>query len=424
MRNLPSKTFCSLPWTHLNVQPNGDIYPCCMSPYNQPIGNTRTDTLEEIWNGEKMRTIRKQMLTGERPDACQRCFLLEDNGVVSPRTHHTEFFEDRINEFVSKTNPDTGEYSEFKLRYWDFRWSNKCNFKCRMCGVYSSSKWFEDAKAVHNHEAPNNGVFQFNVNSRENVFELVDKFIYDVEEIYFAGGEPLVMDENYLILEKLIAAGRTDVHLRYNTNFSHLKYKKWDLFDMWMKFQNDPKGRVSLFASLDAAGELAEVARSGTNWPRVEENLKKCIQAGINVIFAPTVSLINMYHIDELINAAHRVGLYPGGFSVHNLLTDPSYYDIRLIPNDIKEKFIKKMEHFRDTAAPPGYANLIDRILQIWLDFINQDFPGNREEAEFSLYRVTTILDERRGEDFIKVNPQYTEWFKDIEKRYNSSKVI
>lgn len=417
MNNLPSKTFCSLPWTHLNVQPNGDIYPCCMSPYNQPIGNTSKDTLEEIWNGDKMKTIRKQMLNGERPEACKRCFLLEDNGVVSPRTHHTEFFEDKIEEFVSKTNPETGEFSDFKLRYWDFRWSNKCNFKCRMCGVYSSSKWYEDAIAIHGLRPENNGVFNFNLNSREDIFKYVDKFIYDVEEIYFAGGEPLVMDENYLILEKLIEAGRTDVFLRYNTNFSHLKYKKWDLFDMWMKFQRDPKGKVTLFASLDAAGELAEVARSGTNWARVEDNLRKCIQAGIHVVFAPTVSLINMYHINELIDVAAKIGLPPGSFSVHNLLTDPGYYDIRLLPDSIKESFIKKLTHYRDHEAPQGYRGLVDKILEIWTDFIKQDFPGDRIQEEHTLLRITKQLDERRKESFLKVNPQYTEWFAEIESR-------
>lgn len=420
IKNIPSETFCSLPWTHLNVQPNGDIFPCCMSPYDKPIGNTSRDTLEEIWNGNEMKLIRKQMLSGKRPAACARCFNLEDNGVISPRDHHTRFFEDRIEEFVANTNKETGEYNDFKLRYWDFRWSNRCNFKCRMCGVFSSSKWYEDSKIIHGHEDESKGVFQFNINSKENVFELVDKFIYDVEEVYFAGGEPLVMDENYLILEKLIAAGRTDVKLRYNTNFSHLKYKKWDLFEMWMKFQNDPKGNVSLFASLDAAGELAEVVRNGTNWIKVEANIKRCIEAGIGVIFSPTVSLLNMYHIDKLIEAADRVGLYPHSLSVHNLLTDPSYYDIRLLPDYLKESFINKLKNYKEDGCPHNFKVIVQRILDVWGDYINQEFPGDRNHSEIQLVKITEKLDELRNEDFLGVNPQYTEWFNEIKKRMNN----
>jgi sulfatase maturation enzyme AslB (radical SAM superfamily) len=246
---------------------------------------------------------------------------------------------------------------------------------------------------------------------------LVDKFIYDVEEIYFAGGEPLVMDENYLILEKLIEAGRTDVTLRYNTNFSHLTYKKWDLFDMWMKFQNDPKGSVSLFASLDAAGELAEVVRNGTNWPRVEENLKKCIDAGINVVFSPTVSLLNMYHIDKLIESAERVGLNPNSFSVHNLLTDPQYYDIRLLPDYLKESFINKLKNYKENGCPNNFKIIVQKIIDVWGDYIHQEFSGDRFYWEKELIRITEGLDKLRNEDFLRVNPQYTEWFADIKKR-------
>ena len=415
--NIPSKSFCTLPWTHLNIQPNGDIYPCCMAPYNKPIGNISKTTLEEIWNGDDMKNIRKEMLSGKRPETCKRCFLLEDNNIISPRTHHNHFFKDRIEHFVENTNPETGEFNEFKLKYWDFRWSNRCNFKCRMCGVFSSSKWYEDAKVIHGHDSETKGVYQFNINGKENVFDLVDKFIYDVEEIYFAGGEPLVMDENYLILEKLIEAGRTDVTLRYNTNFSHLTYKKWDLFDMWMKFQNDPKGSVSLFASLDAAGDLAELVRSGTNWPKVEENLKKCINAGINVVFSPTVSLLNMYHIDKLIEAAERVGLNPNSFSVHNLLTDPLYYDIRLLPDYLKESFINKLKNYKENGCPINFKIIVQKIIDVWGDYINQEFSGDRFYWEKELIRITEGLDNLRNEDFLLVNPQYTEWFADIKKR-------
>ena len=89
-----------------------------------------------------------------------------------------------------------------------------------MCGVYSSSKWHQEAMELHGDTtgADTKGVLEFNSNGKEDVFKQVDRFINDVEEIYFAGGEPLVMEEHYLILEKLIAAGRTDVRLRYNTN--------------------------------------------------------------------------------------------------------------------------------------------------------------------------------------------------------------
>ena len=94
MSKIPSKTFCTLPWIHLNTQPNGDIYPCCMAPYGDSIGNTKDNTLKEVWNGDDMKSIRKDMLKGERPKACSRCFLIEDTGMHSPRHTHNKLFND------------------------------------------------------------------------------------------------------------------------------------------------------------------------------------------------------------------------------------------------------------------------------------------------------------------------------------------
>lgn len=415
-------TFCILPWLHLNVQPNGDIYPCCMAPYGDNIGNTSTHTLEEIWNGPEMNMIRKQMMRGDRPHLCQRCFLIEDNGLNSPRFTHNDYFKNRITEVLDDTNPDTGEVKDFKLRYWDFRWSNICNFKCRMCGVYSSSKWHQEAVELHgdNTAIPSKGILEFNSNGKENVFAQVDKFINDVEEIYFAGGEPLVMEEHYLILEKLIAAGRTDVRLRYNTNFSHLKFKKWDLFAMWQKFLDDPKGQIQLFASLDAVGELAEVIRDGTKWSKVYQNIKRCQETDIKIYFSPTISILNMFFIEELIDVAAELKIDRDKVNVNNLLTTPDCYDIRLLPDYLKEELLDKLRDYRDNRCPDSYKVVMNYAYNSWETFIKEEFKGDRYTAEKELLRQTVYLDISREQDFLKVNPQYTKWFQDIRQRLNT----
>ena len=32
INNKDNKTFCMAPWTHMNIGPNGDVYPCCLMP--------------------------------------------------------------------------------------------------------------------------------------------------------------------------------------------------------------------------------------------------------------------------------------------------------------------------------------------------------------------------------------------------------
>ena len=414
--NQISKSFCVLPWVHLNVQPNGDIYPCCMAPYGKSIGNTTDNTLEEIWNGDDMKTIRKEMLVGERPKLCERCFLIEDSGLLSPRNTHNHFFDKDVNNLIKDTNPETGHNENFILKYWDFRWSNICNFKCRMCGAFSSSKWYEDEGALYGTVMKNNGLLHFNSESREDIFKYVDRFINDVEEIYFAGGEPLIMDEHYIILEKLIAAGRTNVRIRYNTNFSHIKFKKWDLHGLWSHFLNDPNGRIMLFASLDAVGKLAEVIRNGTKWNSVYENIKSCVDKGMEVHISPTISILNIFHINELIDMAITVGVNPNTVSLNNLLTTPSWYDIRILPGNLKEDLMNRLRSYLETIESSHVRSIVRNAINAWERHLNTPFDGDIEDARIHLVRSTYILDERRDEKFLDVNPQYREWFTQIEE--------
>jgi radical SAM protein with 4Fe4S-binding SPASM domain len=414
--NQISKSFCVLPWVHLNVQPNGDIYPCCMAPYGKSIGNTTDNTLEEIWNGDDMKTIRKEMLVGERPKLCERCFLIEDSGLLSPRNTHNHFFDKDVNNLIKDTNPETGHNDKFVLKYWDFRWSNICNFKCRMCGAFSSSKWYEDEGALYGTVMKNNGLLHFNSESREDIFKYVDRFINDVEEIYFAGGEPLIMDEHYIILEKLIAAGRTNVRIRYNTNFSHIKFKKWDLHGLWSHFLNDPNGRIMLFASLDAVGKLAEVIRNGTKWNSVYENIKSCVDKGMEVHISPTISILNIFHINELIDMAITVGVNPNTVSLNNLLTTPSWYDIRILPGNLKEDLMNRLRSYLETIESSHVRSIVRNAINAWERHLNTPFDGDIEDSRRHLVRSTYILDERRNEKFLDVNPQYREWFAQIEE--------
>ena len=158
------------------------------------------------------------------------------------------------------------------------------------------------------------------------------------------------MQEHYTILEKLIEAGRTDVRLRYNTNFSHTKFKKWDLFGLWQHFIEDPKGQISLFASLDAVGTLAEVIRNGTKWSTVYNNIKECRKRDIEIHFSPTVSLLNMFYIDELIDVAIELNIDADKLNINNLLTTPECYDVRLLPDYLKEELIVKLTDYKNLS--------------------------------------------------------------------------
>ena len=131
---VPSNTFCILPWLHMYVNPDGSVLPCCVGEINEPLGNVRLNTIKEIWNDTPYKHMRKNMLEGKESVECTNCYKAEQYGVESFRQNKNRTLDwmismDEINEM---TNPD-GSLNQFKMRYWDNRFSNVCNLACRMC---------------------------------------------------------------------------------------------------------------------------------------------------------------------------------------------------------------------------------------------------------------------------------------------------
>ena len=179
-----SSSFCVLPWLHLNTWPNGNVYPCCLTDWREDIGNLKDNTLEELWNGDKMKSIRKFMMEGKKHHNCRKCYQQEKNGLDSTRTSSNRWYEKHIPDITKNTRED-GHNEDFKLLYWDFRFSNLCNMKCRMCGSFLSSKWWEDEIKIFGGSELPQAIINVNEYSKKDINLYLDEFINDVEEIYF-----------------------------------------------------------------------------------------------------------------------------------------------------------------------------------------------------------------------------------------------
>ena len=128
----------------------------------------------------------------------------------------------------------------------------------------------------------------------QEVFDAINKVreragILTVEEACWAGGEPIITEEHYKILDFWIE-NDIDVRLRYTTNFSNLYFKKKSILEYWNSFKD-----VRIAASLDAMGARGELIRAGTNWNRIEKNRISMIEECPDVYFeiTPTVSIMN-----------------------------------------------------------------------------------------------------------------------------------
>ncbi len=336
-----SKTFCIYPWIHLHAYPTGEAYPCCHGEMAYPVGNTRNNTLEEIYRDVPMRELREDMLN-ERPNpACGRCYEQEESGFFSGRRsankhhgHHVKRIDD----------------DKFQMSYWDIRFSNLCNLSCRSCGHIFSSSWYQDqAQLAGGTWKDHNQALNYAGRTETDMWEQLIPHLDYVEQIYFAGGEPLMMKEHYNILDELERRGRFDVRLIYNTNFTHVKLKDRTVFDYWKRFKS-----VAVGASLDAMGPRAEYIRKGTDWAVVESNRRQMLATcpGVDFYISPTLSIMNALHLPDFHRAWVDQGLLkPQDLNV-NILQDPAYLRIDIAPAEYKAKIAEKYQEHVEWLRP------------------------------------------------------------------------
>lgn len=416
-----SKTFCALPWSHLHHWPDGRVYPCCLTDYRQPIGHVKDSTLEELWNVDRMKELRRDKLEGKKHEHCAKCYLQEENGDESMRVASNRLMKDHLDTFVNTTEED-GHSNDFTLRYWDFRFSNLCNFKCRMCGSSLSSKWYKDEVDIFGQSENDRALIHVNDWSKKNIYEYIDMFIEDVEEIYFAGGEPLMMEEHYMILEKLIEIGNTDTRIRYNTNFSMLKFKKWDVLELWSHFTKRNPLNVRIFASLDAMGDVAEYARSGTDWKKIEDNVRLAIDKGFHFDFSCTVSILNIFQIPDFVDRMIELGVPWHGVHLNNVLTFPRYYALDTLPTDLKIKARDNLYHHL-RKVPEFYKKQMKQkydIITKYFELDKGEVDSSKENGEMK--NIVSLVDEYRKESFTTVYPYYKEWYESIPDTNNKVK--
>ena len=396
--------FCIVPWIHLNTEPNGRVKPCCAWQGN-PIGDLKDNTLEEIWNNEYIKSMRKSFLENTIPEGCLTCTKKEDSGGVSYRHAITNRFQHHVEKAKANTQPD-GTYETFDLIFWDFRFSNICNFKCRMCGHGCSSTWWDDFTPE---EKKTKIKFLDSSYYGVDLMKYVDQFIDNVEEIYFAGGEPLMMPEHYQILDKLIAKERYDVFLRYNTNMSTLKYKNYDLIDIWKRF-ND----VRIFASIDGIDKNAEYSRAGTDWPRVEENLKRLADSGVGYVVSATINIFSVFNFTQLVDRLISLNM-----STRKLLIShvnwPEYYATSILSKELKDKIRLELDQHLEKISTNvteeehrWLANLYKEIKF----YLNSTASEDETAKLLKVFKYnTTKFDTIRKEDIRTAVPELAEWY-------------
>jgi uncharacterized Fe-S cluster-containing radical SAM superfamily protein len=363
-----SASFCVLPWIHFATRPNGDMRLCCsanasgagsdhevglVKMENGKPANFGRETPMQAWNNEYMKSVRTTMLKGEIPSSCTKCFQEEKVGVVSKRIWETGSWHEDVDipELILQTQED-GTVPE-KLVYLDLRLGHTCNLKCVMCSPHDSSKWVADhkkiyplfqAKELKEQMAWDRKEFNNFWHENPDFWKEMYAQIPNLKQVYFAGGEPLMIREHKLFLEEIIRQGYADkILIRYNTNGLLVDE---DIIDLWSKFK-----KVKVGFSLDDIGDRNYYIRYPSKWEVIEKNLRRLDNTpdNIHVSIATAIQILNIKTLPELakwkikqqfkkINFSNVTGGIEAGGGIVNmhLLYIPTFLSIKCLPPDDK----------------------------------------------------------------------------------------
>jgi radical SAM protein with 4Fe4S-binding SPASM domain len=401
---MSKETLCVVPFLHLNFEPNGKVVPCCLtSHHNYFAGDLNKQSIEEIWNSDNMKELRVQFLNKEEPKICATCFDREKVTGESGRYWQNKEFKDFIKIIPEITEPD-GTCNTMQLKYWDFRFSNLCNFKCRSCGPRYSSAWVPDHKKLG--WSDQEKVWSIESVEDKTNYDFLKDQVKHVQKIYFAGGEPLLMPEHWQTLELLVENKRFDVKISYNTNCSTLTYNGKSALDYWSQWEN---GKIEVWPSIDEIGPRAELIRSGTVWSKVEENLKLLTTLD-NITVRPgmTIGAWNVRRLPAIINHLIDIGVvcerhkYQNFFI--NLLEHPTHYHVHILPDDYRKETIAELKSFisehnkkYNTTIDHAFTHIFSELEKPFDLYAAQKFMWN-----------TKKIDELRNEKTFEVIPEMT----------------
>jgi len=391
-----NEVFCMLPWTHMHFWPDGRTMPCCITdPNTNVLGNFNDQTIAQLWNSELIRDMRRNMLAGRRSHACSKCYEQESAGVETLRISSNAELKQHL-PLVSET-ADDGALPRVNLAYLDIRFSNICNLRCRTCGHGLSSGWYDEYKARWpEYSQPR----IMNINKSGDFWAQLLPHLDHTEHVHFAGGESLMTDEHYRMLDHWISRGLKYVLLRYTTNFTVLNYKKRDLFELWKNFNN-----IRVAASLDGSHARGEYLRKNMVWSEVVENRRRLMREVPKVVFAitPTVSLMNVLHLPDFHREWIELGLLEPQHARLNILTWPNHSSVRVLPSHLKDQARHKIrEHqtwLRSLGTPDWYVSNWDSVINVM---------DSSDDSHLipDFLRETKLVDGMRKESFFDTFPE------------------
>jgi MoaA/NifB/PqqE/SkfB family radical SAM enzyme len=391
-----SETFCILPFVHLNFKSRGRISSCCMD--KKFYSKDKTITLENLWNSDEINSFREQLINGEKPDRCSKCWDFESSGASSLRKR-----ENLLNSNKEQIIHFFKEHKKVPTENLDFvevRFDNICNLMCRMCGTHSSNKWAVEVsknKPLLFEMSKYGAASEYDINNKDHItLEIIDELIKNsknLRRVNLSGGEPLYSPKHFDFIERLLPESN-HIKLMYSTNLTLLTYKGKNIIDLWKKFKS-----VELRASIDGhTPQLYSYIRVTGSLLDVEKNISELKKiSSIKIYAKATFTLLNILYLVEIAEYFNKLDL-PFASAI---VQEPSALNIKLLPTQLKIEITEKWKKY--------IINKTDKSLIFWgnhvINYMNSE---NLFETKWNIFKTyINEMDKNFKTNIIDVNPEF-----------------
>lgn len=388
---LCKSNWCVMPYTHINIDNNGDYLLCCASfavkdKDGVPL-NIKDYTIEEMWNHPARQHILKSFNANERHPACERCWREDpeySNRVkFSENMYAIDYTEQKF--LDNNYEPD----SEYPLSL-EIRPGNICNLKCRICTVRASSQWTKDTLKLwyNDKNIKDTPLSQYNKDCQwfdDDKIWNEPEILQKVKLIHFLGGEPFMADKHFILLDKLTKIlDPATVTVKYNTNGTIVPNA--EQIAILKKY-----GRVEVAASIDDMGKRFEYQRKNAVWKEVEKNIDLFYQHTSKVSIDCAYSIFNGYNIDDYFNFVDSKK-WRMKMNVDHFVRSTGI-DLRSLNKKEKDAFYKKLK----AGTNPRTKYVIEFMMSADL---------HSPDQQHMRYKLIQQLDGVRNERFFDVYPE------------------
>lgn len=407
------ESFCCAPWNTVWTSSDGNVKFCCAS--SQVLGNIKTESVINIMNNNIAKGIRKEFLHKQKPDSCNSCWETERGGPAlgNPRWLSNQQGKNVIEDSILNTDID-GQLNKHNLKFVDLIWTNKCNMACLHCqpdissAVADSYKevfpiWLDTKPLSHYDDYKTSAVVD-NSSKLNYVLDNCDK----LEQIHFNGGEPLMQEETFELIEELIKRGlNKQINLWFHTNGSIRTYKGVDIVEDYL----GPWGtNCKITMSHDHFGKRGEYFRYGYHEGKWLENFDRFHNAGIDMTVQTSFTLFNTFTLNELSEwyvdnqIASRAGMkltYVSNPLVWNFLNLTMH-------NEFQERIQTSLLQSKQIIPATNWMNNIDNCLNL----LNQNF--DYADCKTKFVKGIDALDAKRKTNFIETFPELVLFYQSL----------